>query len=136
MFQRIQKKEFIKKIRGLKNSDPKAYWSMLKKSDGTCNTDATLSLDIFAEHFKKLNTISQESDCFPQTAPAHVFEHNFELHSPISEQEVLKSIRNLKLNKACASDLILNAFLKYSNIKMLTAFTNLKLFNIDLPLAR
>ena len=52
----------------------------------------------------------------------------FELNTPISEQEVLKSINGLKLNKACASDLILNEFLKFSKTKMLTAFT--KLFNI------
>ena len=64
-----------------------------------------------------MNTVSQESDSFPQIDPAHVSEHNFELNSPISEQEVLKSIKNLKLNKACASDLILNVFLKFSKKK-------------------
>ena len=124
------KKEFIKKLRGLKNSDPKAYWKILNKSDSSRATVAQkLSIDLLAEHFRKLNTVSQvESDSFPIIDPALVSEYNFELNSPISEQEVLKSINSLKLNKACASDLILNEFLKFSKTKMLTAFT--KLFNI------
>ena len=41
---------------------------------------------------------------------------------------MLKSINNLKLNIACASDLILNEILKSSKTKMLSAFT--KLFNM------
>ena len=76
-----------------------------------------LITSIFAEHFQTLNTVSLESDSFPQVGPAHVSERNFELNSPISEQEVLKSIKNLKLNKACASDLILNEFLKASKLR-------------------
>ena len=57
-----------------------------------------------------------------------VSENNFELNNEITEQEILRSINNLKINKACASDLILNEFLKYSKTKMLTALT--KLFNL------
>ena len=107
---------------------------MLNKSDGNrAATAQKLSLDIFAEHFKQLNTVSQDSDSIPQIDSAHVSEHNFELNSPASEQEVLKSIKNLKLNKACAFDFILNEFLQFSKNKIVTAFT--KLFNIVLPLA-
>ena len=51
---------------------------MLNKSDDNrAATAKRKSLDIFAEHFKKLNTVSQESDSFPHIDPAHVFEHNF-----------------------------------------------------------
>ena len=53
---------------------------------------------------------------------------NVFLANEITEQEILRSINNIKINKACASDLILNEFLKYSKTKMLTAFT--KLFNL------
>ena len=52
------KKDFIKKLRGLKNSDAKAYWKMLNKFDGSKHDTAQkLSLEVFAEHFKKLNTV-------------------------------------------------------------------------------
>ena len=83
-----------------------------------------VSLGRFAEHFKKLNTVSAEdSDQFHTSDPSNVSQYNFELDTPFTEHEVLKSINSLRLNKACASDLILKEFLKSSKSKMLTAFT-------------
>lgn len=124
------KKDFIKKLRALKNSDAKAYWKLLNKSDSSNkSTIQKVSLAAFADHFKKLNTVSSEnSDMVPEVDPSKVSEFNFELNDEITEQEVLKSINNLKQNKACASDLILNEFLKFSKTKMLSAFT--RLFNL------
>ena len=114
----------------MKNSDPKAYWKMLNKFDvSKHDTAQKLSLEVFAEHFKKLNTVSQgDTDPFSIVDPAQVSNFHFELNSSITEQEVPKCINSLKPNKACASDLILNEFLKFSKSKMLSAFT--KLFNI------
>ena len=124
------KKDFIEKLHSLKNSDPKAYWNLLNKTDSNnSRTIQKVSLDAFAEHFRKLNTISTENTGVePEVNPLRVSEHNFELNAEITEQEVLKSINKLKLNKACAADLILNEFLKASKTKMLHAFT--KLFNL------
>ena len=124
------KKDFIKKLHSLKNSDPKAYWNLLNKTDSdNSRTIQKVSLDAFAEHFRKLNTISTENTGVePEVNPLRVSEYNFELNAEITEQEVLKSINKLKLNKACAADLILNEFLKTSKTKMLHAFT--KLFNL------
>ena len=106
------KKDFIKKLRGLKKSDPKAFWKMLNEFDGSKHDTAQkLSLEVFAEHFKKLNTVPHgDTDPFSIVDPAQVSNINFELNSSIIEQEVLKYINSLKLNKACASDLILNDF--------------------------
>ena len=59
---------------------------------------------------------------------SRISKHNFELNSEITEEEVLKCLTKLKLNKACSSDLILNEFLKFSKTKILTAFT--ELFNL------
>ena len=120
-----------KKLRNVKTSDPKAYWKLLNKSDGSeAATTQKLSLEAFAEHFKKINTVSSDvSDNVPSSDPEQVIEHNSEINSPITDQEVLNCINRLKLNKVCASDLILNdLFFKFSKTKMLTAFT--KLFNI------
>ena len=124
------KKDFIKKLRSLKSSYPKAYLNILNKSSGcSSNIAQKVSLDTFAEHFRKLNTISTEnSDMIPEVDPAKVSEYNLELNAEITEQEVLMSLNKLKLNKACASDLILNEFLKFSKTKMLLAFT--KIFNL------
>ena len=64
----------------------------------------------------------------PEVEPQKVSTYNLELNADIKEQEVLRNINKLKLNKACASDLILNKFLKCSKSKMLSAFT--RLFNL------
>ena len=98
----LYKKDFIAKLRSLKHSD----------------------LESFAEHFKKLNIANTtDADSTFQIDPSKVSEHNFELNSAISEDEVLKCLNHLKLNKACSSGLILNEFLKSSKTKMLTVFT-------------
>ena len=53
----------------MKNSDPKAYRKMLNKFDGSKHDAAQkLSLEVFAEHFKKLNTVPQgDTDPFSIT---------------------------------------------------------------------
>ena len=126
---KIYQKDFIKKLRNLKSADPKSYWGFLNKTEGSrSSTMQKVSLETFAEHFKKLNTVSSENlEQLHTIGPLKVLQHNFELNIPITEQEVLKRINSLKMNKACATDLILNEFLKSSKSKMLTAFT--KLFN-------
>ena len=121
-------KLFKKKVQlksGNAHSDPKSYWSLLNKADNSgSGVIQKVSLETFAEHFKKLNLINtNDTDPSFQIDPSEVAEHNSELNSVISEAEVLKCLNNLKLNKACSSDLILNEFLKSSKTKMLTLFT-------------
>ena len=110
----LYKKDFIAKLRSLKHSDPKSYWSLLNKADNSrSQVMQKVSLESFADHFKKLNIANTtDTDSTFQIDPSKVFEHNFELNSAISEDEVLKCLNHLKLNKACSSDLILNEFLK------------------------
>ena len=90
-----------------------------------------VSLDTLTEHFKKLNILNPDDDTLDpefEIDLSKISGHNFELSSSITEEEVLKSLGQLKLTKPCSSGLILNEFLKYSKSKMLTAYT--RLFNI------
>ena len=97
---------------------------MNKASNSKSQILEKVSLETFAEHFKKLNTANTaDTDITFQINPSEVSEHSFELNSAISEEEVLKCLNRLKLNKAWASVLILNEFLKSSKTKMLTIFT-------------
>ena len=88
----LYKKDFIAKLRSLKHSDPKSYWSLLNKaSNSRSKILQKVSLETFAEHFKKLNTANTaDTDSTFQIDPSEVSEHNFELNSAISEEEVLK----------------------------------------------
>ena len=84
-------------------------------------------LKLFSEHFEKLNSATSNHGDNEESNYdidlSRISEHNFELNSEITEEEVLKCLSKLKLNKACSSDMILNKFLKFSKTKMLTAFT-------------
>lgn len=124
------KKDFIKKLRALKNSDAKSYWKLLNQSDSSNkSTIQRVSLATFADHFKKLNTVNVEnSDMLSEVDLSNVSDFNLEINAEITENEVLQCLNNLKQNKACASDLILNEFLKFSKTKMLSVYT--RLFNI------
>ena len=53
-------KDFVQKLRSIKTSDPKSYWSMLNKATSSNHSKAMQknSLGLFAENFKKLKTVS------------------------------------------------------------------------------
>ena len=87
-----------------------------------------VSLDTFTEHFKKLNILNPDDETLDPEFEIDLSKlsgQNFELNSSITEEEVLKSLGQFKLSKACSTDLILNEFLKFSKPKMLTAYTRL-----------
>ncbi|CAC5376002.1 unnamed protein product [Mytilus coruscus] len=87
------RKNFIKKLRGLNQNDPKSYWSLINRS---CNKNMKenvvnkVSLDCFLEHLKKLNTVVQnENDVFShEIDTSNVTELNTELNSVITVEEV------------------------------------------------
>ena len=87
-----------------------------------------VSLERFLEHFKKLNTVQDENDDFLDLDVENVSNLNTELNRDITENEVIQAIKNLKNNKACGNDLIINEFLKHSANKMLPVFVSI--FNI------
>ena len=77
-----------------------------------------VSLETFAEHFEKLNSAASNHGNNEESNHdiylSRINEHYFELNSEITEEEVLKCLSKLKLNKACSSDMILKEFLKFS----------------------
>lgn len=52
------------------------------------------------------------------------------LNSPITEAEILKCITKLKNSKAPGTDHILNEYMKYTNVQMISVYT--RLFNLIL----
>ena len=119
-------KAFIEKLRGLCTSEPKLYWSLLKKGcDKSKNVVQKVALGVFVNHFKELNMVVNEVDV---ELPDNIPEYNYVINSDISEKEVNDAIRSLKNNKACGNDLILNEFLKNASGKLMPVFV--KVFNI------
>jgi hypothetical protein len=128
-FTKFQKK-LAKKLRCLRKKDPKSYWKILNGSDAECSELLTkLTSEAFLQHFKGLATQPEnatESEC-PNNNDGTV---NEELNRLFSTEEIIKAIRKLKSNKSCASDQIINEFLKASPEKLSPILA--KLFNIIL----
>lgn len=121
MFNEYQK-DFIVKLRSLRSTDPKAYWSLLNKGCDKSNTVnqkvADFSFRCFFDHLKNLNNVDNNADV---VLTENVTEFNSVINEPIT---------TLKNNKACENDMILNVndFFKYGSVKRLPLFV--KIFDI------
>ena len=94
-------RELHKNLRKLHRHHPKEYWSILKNSDRTEQSEPKVSLSDFEKHFKQLNHDDQ--------ADSHHFDFSDIDLSTIEEfnleftlDEVLKNIRTLKTTKVKA----------------------------------
>ena len=124
------RKDFIAKLRDLQTRDPKAYWSLLNKTNSSGkNTVEKVALETFYDHFKNLNmNNADDNQDFYFDNKHFKDEQNVELNKPFSPEDITRAIKSLKNNKSCGNDLILNEFLKCSESKMLNIFC--KLFNV------
>jgi hypothetical protein len=53
-------KSFVNKLRGLRTSDPKAYWSLLNKGcDKSKIVTQKVAMNVFFNHFKELSNFSE-----------------------------------------------------------------------------
>ena len=85
---------------------------------------------MFLEHFKSLfnDTTRDVRDDREDQDADHYDNNNEDLNKAFEEWEILKALRNLKSNKACGHDQIINEFLKASTGKMTEIY--MKLFNL------
>ncbi|CAG2253196.1 unnamed protein product [Mytilus edulis] len=109
----------------LKYSNPKLFYSKFRKRT---EKKKNVPLQSFYEHFKKLSSVNIDNTCdedlFNNTDGDCVYP---ELDEVITEEEILKAIRNLKRNKSHGVDGILNEyFIEYKDVFMPTL---VKVFN-------
>ena len=109
---RVKTKErsnIVEELRKIKCNDPKTYWKILNGQKK--NPEIPISLNQFYEHFKQLatdnNLVNSNTDLENTET-----DHSYILNDPITEQEVLKSIKKLKNNKAPGTDMIINEYIK------------------------
>ena len=109
-------REKTKTFVNAKNKNAKLYWNMLKKLSHV--KPANIPLSTFEEYFKSVN---DPSDPFytPDDDVIHFNERYVneefhimfdELNVAISEEELLKSIKQLKTNKSSGPDRLINEF--------------------------
>ena len=123
-------KDFNKKLKKLKSSNPKEFWNILNKSTEGKQAASKVSIECFAEHFRKLGEtdVSTEDNNFDPTNINHSI--NEELNKDFLVDEIKLLISKSKSNKACGIDHIRNEFLKNCPNDLIEIIT--LLFNIVL----
>ena len=89
----------IKKIRGLKSTNPKAYWDIIKDKKDNKNI-SQISLEIFKKHFEKLNRCETENRQYITSECNN--NNNEDINTDFTLLELKSAIRKLKTNKASA----------------------------------
>ena len=118
----------IKKLRGLKHSDPKSYWSLLNKYSSDKKVIINkITNEVFHEHFSNLNAdILRNENDVDNFNVNNLPMFNEALNSQFTEQEIDKAIKALKNNKSPSIfDNIINEYLKNAPDNLLAV---LKLF--------
>ena len=126
-------KDFIKKLRTLKSSDPKAYWNILNQKSKLSSSTKLPSCTTFFDYFNNLqegDNVSNEDNTTISDDETSATDVNNELLNAPFTREVSKCINMLKNNKSCGQDNILNEYLKSAGDQMLDIFVNL--FNVVL----
>ena len=112
------------KLRSLKNKSPKEYWKIINSIDNK-RTESNIELDTLYTFFKDLNKQPEtDNDYSGDNIEISVNDDDEILNSPISDGEILKCIKLLKNNKACANDDIINEYIKSTSHIMLPLYTS------------
>ena len=102
-------------IEYIRKRNPKEFYKLFSKRKNTINSSSKIKIDQFVEHFRNLNSNVHGNEHVNEDITYDaIFD---ELDAPITEREVEEAIRNLKRNKSCSEDLILNeVFLECTDI--------------------
>ncbi len=121
------RRDCVNKIRELKQSNPKLYWKTLNSSNHKKNS-CNVPLNELYEHFKDINSADQlGNDGAIDVDQVFTNNQNETLNRPITEAEIIKVFKRLKLGKAVGLDGISNEYIKCTSHIMVPAYA--KLFN-------
>ena len=100
---KCHKNEKIEKLRRINSSNPKEFWRIL--NDENCNQASTAPLnDLYNFFFKNTNsskTTHIQTEIINEETPNQV---NEEINQPITENEILQAVKNLKMNSSASRD--------------------------------
>ncbi|MCW4346540.1 MAG: reverse transcriptase domain-containing protein [Candidatus Thiodiazotropha endolucinida] len=117
----------IKKLRGLKNSNPKIYWKII---NGKKQESVKATVENLFDYFKKVNSGGGTAYGVQGNIPINMRHTNEEINRRITLDEITKQIRKLKNNKAGGIDCLINEHLK-STVDLMGSVYE-KLFNLIL----
>ena len=114
-----------------KNIKNSLFWSEVKKLGGRKRSQISdkICIDDWYDHFKNVFKLCDEARENHQRGFGHIDDNEEDpvLNLPINQEEVRKSIKNLKNGKACGTDGIVSEMLKAGGQQVILFLT--KLFN-------
>ena len=121
--------ELNQKLKSLKSNNPKEFWNIINEEEYNLQKKQdNIDITTFADHFKQMN-VQNPNDKFTFNVN-DIPNNNSEINNPFTETEVEKEIKNLKINKACGTDRMLNEYFKNAPQALVSTVT--KLFNLVL----
>ena len=120
-YSRINREKIANEIKNTKNSNPRKFWKILNSE--TPQGDIKCSITDLHDYFKDINSSSQIEDSMPNININDENSEN-ELNCEISYNEIEDALNNLKNNKACGIDKILNEHIKYSYMSLKHSTSN------------
>ena len=124
----------IKRLRSLKNKNPREYWKIINSQNESGKVKAPLN--DFYDFYKTVNqnccesaNLDFESEVNKGHGDRNADAEN-EINHPVTESEILQNVKSLKNNKSPGADSVINEHIK-STIHMLLP-VYVKLFNLIL----
>ena len=122
------RKVMRQKMKELRSKNSKEYWKIL--NSGCRKKQPNISISSLFDFFKKFNealvNIEHDYDLL-NIEPHFINTPNIEINGQITADEILKSIQDLKTQKACGDDNIIKEYIKSSAHLLIPIYV--KLFN-------
>ena len=95
-------------------NNPKLFWKILNDDVGkTLNFSNDISVANFLDFLKNMNYFKEDGSEFSQYFDTYL--ETYGLNDPITPEEILQCINNLKSNKAAGSDGVVNEYIYTSS---------------------
>ena len=91
-------RDLTKKLGNLRTKDPKTFWDILSNKRG--QEKQNLSLEVFANFFKKLNLDTNNTGIKEDIIVPSITRQNSDLDKRITEKEILECVDQLKTGKS------------------------------------
>ena len=126
------RKNIAKKLKDLHSTNPKDYWKILNRSDKNkkCAVDIN-DMYNFLKDMNEDNNYNGAPHNLDEQEDVTNFSNDFSddiLNCAISDEEILKSVKKLKNNKACGFDKVFNEHITSTITIFLPVYR--KLFNL------
>jgi len=112
-------------MKELRSKNSKEYWKIL--NSGSSKKQPNISISSLFDFFKKLNetldNIENDYDLL-DIEPHFIDTPNMEINGQITADEILKSIKDLKTEKACGDDNIINKYIIHLHICLYRSMLN------------